>query len=111
MSESRAAGWAAILAAWIAPMRPAPNWQKLIIRDVLSSRRTLTPCRGGRQDDRDPPDDGPGAGALSDCAEQRDRRPGSPSVRRRFRDLRPWQRRRVGRGAVRGARPPADAAS
>ena len=32
---SRASGWAAMLAAWIAPMRPAPNWQKLIM-PVLS---------------------------------------------------------------------------
>src|SRR5258706_5106216 len=29
--RSRAPGWRAMLAAWIAPIRPAPNWQKLII--------------------------------------------------------------------------------
>src|SRR5205085_12299434 len=81
ITESRAAGWAAILAAWIAPMRPAPNWQNLSIRDVLFSARTLTPCRGDRQDDHDASDDGPGPGALSRGADERDRRPGSAALR------------------------------
>src|SRR5579864_2466941 len=29
-----ARGWRAMFAAWIAPMRPAPNWQKLIMTDL-----------------------------------------------------------------------------
>ena len=35
--------------AWIAPMRPAPNWQKPIISDVLFSLQKIKRYRGDRQ--------------------------------------------------------------
>ena len=59
-------------------------------------------------DAHDPAHGSAGGGALSGGAADGDRRRGSAAVRRLLGDLRPWQRGRPGRGALPGARDPAD---
>src|SRR5215468_4674819 len=99
-----------MLAAWIAPMRPAPNWQKLIM-PVLSIMLCVTAeYSRGAEDDHDLPDDGPGAHPLSRSAGERSRWPRGSVVRGRFCHFRSWQCRWNRRGAVRHARAAADLA-
>src|SRR4029077_4014297 len=99
-----------MLAGWIAPMRPAPNWQKLIMPVLSIMLRSHSRIERGAEDDHDPSNDGPGADSLSRGADERNRWPRGSFIRRRFCHFRAWQCRWNRRSAVRGARAAADLA-